>query len=115
MVKGISKDGYLTKKGYDYFHKKTIKKLEKEGYLKNGKLKVRFDSSPKSLKKGDLVITFEIMKVAGKYDSNEENEFSVVSVLPTCSTLICNKEGCGHECIKHTGFGQQGITKLLKR
>jgi len=113
--KELSKNGYLTEKGYKHFNKKTLKKLETNGYIKNGKFKVRVNSSPQSLKKGDLVITFEIHKVVKKFNGDEPNEFSVVGVLPGCTVLNCKKHGCGHEYIMKTGIGQRGITKLLKR
>lgn len=116
LPKGVFYKGYLSKKGKDYFTKKAVKKLEKEGYLKNGKLKVRFGSTPYSLKKGDYVITFEIHRLLGKFKEGEKGEFECASFLPICSTKWCNEEGeCGHACIKHVGLGQQGIAKLLKR
>ena len=113
--KRLSDRGYLTEKGREYYHKIITNKLEKDGYIKNGKMEIRFNSKPQTLKKGDLVITFEIHKVIGKFDGDEKNEFSVVDVLPCCSVLNCIKTGCGHEGIKSTGFGQQGITKILKQ
>ena len=113
--KKLSERGYLTEKGYEHYHKIIANRLEKEGYIKNGKMKIRFNSKPSTLRKGDLVITFEIHKVVGKFDGDGENEFSVVGVLPCCSVLGCRKDGCGHSRIMSTGFDQQGITKILKQ
>lgn len=115
MRKELSKKGYLTDEGYKHYHKIVMNRLKKEGYIKNGKMKIRFNSKPSTLRKGDLVITFEIHKVVGKFDGHEENEFRVIGVLPCCTVLNCRKTGCGHECIMSTGFGQHGITKILKR
>lgn len=114
-MKKLSKRGYLTETGEKYYTNKTMKLLEKSGYIKNGRLNVRFGS--KNLKAGDLVITFEIFKVVKKFYNNnnkKDNSYSCVNVLPVCSVKECNQKGCGHEFIKSTEIGQQGITKLLK-
>ena len=119
MVKELFYQGRLTDKGEEYYRKKTIKKLEKEGYIKKGVLKVRFNSQPSTFRKGDLVITFEIHKVVGKFEPSHshpsKNQFSVAGVLPICSIGECNRTGCEHKNIMETGEVQQGITKILKQ
>ena len=109
-LKKLSERGYLTEKGYNHYHKIIANKLEKEGYIKNGKMKVQFNSKPQNIRKGDLVITFEI----GKFDGDKKNEFSVVGVLPCCSVLGCrkDKDGCG--CITKTVDNKCGKCGVLK-
>lgn len=92
--------------------KQVIAKLKKMGFIKNNTLKVRMESSNASINAGDLVITFEIYKVAERYERNKK-EFSCVDVLPVANYQ--DKDGFGyHPYIKHSGAGQQGITKLLR-
>ena len=118
MKRKIASKGYLTDYGTKYTTKQAEKRLEREGFLKDGKLIVEYGS--KKLEKGDYVITFEIHKVKGKYDSNRFNtpktdEYEVVDFLPVCNVdHRKHKGGCGHACIKGLYLGQQGITKLLK-
>ena len=89
-----------------------IAKLKKMGFIKNNAFKVRVNSSNKSIKAGDFVITFEICKVIERFERNKK-EFSCVDVLPIGT--YPNKQGFGqHQYIKSSGTGQQGITKLLQ-
>lgn len=93
--------------------KQIINKLKRMGFIKNNAFKIRVDSSNKSIKAGDLVITFEIHKVVERF-GHDKKEFSCVEVLPVADYQ--DKDGFGtHPYIKSTGAGQQGITKLLKR
>lgn len=111
----LSRKGYLTKAGEQHYGKLAIEKLKRKGFIKDGKLLVEYNTKAKNLKAGDLVITFEIHKVLDNWEWGTSKEFRCVDVLPMCSTSYCRKHGCGHECIKHTGLGQQGITKILKQ
>lgn len=89
-----------------------ISKLKKMGFIKNNSFKVRVNSSNQSIKKGDIVITFEIHHVLSRYEFNK-NEFECATVLPVANYQ--DKRGFGyHPYIKHNGSGQQGITKLLR-
>ena len=92
--------------------KQMITKLKKMGFIKNNAFKVRVNSSNKSIKAGDFVITFEIHKVVERF-KYDKVKFSCVDVLPIGT--YPDKKGFGqHQYIKHSGTGQQGITKLLK-
>lgn len=115
VKKRYAKKGYITELGEIYYTKKVIKKLTTLNYIKNNSIKVKLITSPKNLRKDDLVITSEISKVVGKFGDGK-NDFSVVDVLPICSVENCNKKGCGHEYIKKVnGFGQQFITKIIRQ
>ena|SRR3990167_2393058 len=92
--------------------KQMIAKLEKMGFIKNNAFKVRVNSSNKSIKAGDFVITFEIYRVVERFEDIKK-KFCCVDVLPIAT--YPDKQGFGqHPCIKHSGAGQQGITKLIK-
>lgn len=70
---------------------------------------VKADTRLKDLKVGDLVMTAELMKV--RHIRNRQY-IAVTSVIPQCQT--CGRN-CAHQWIKHTGWGQQGVVKVLER
>lgn len=89
-----------------------IGKLKRMGFIKNNTFKVRVNSSNKSIKAGDFVITFEVHRVLERFEYNKK-EFCCVEILPV--PQYQDKHGFGyHQYIAHSGAGQQGITKLLK-
>lgn len=89
-----------------------IGKLKRMGFIKNNAFKVRVNSSNRSIKAGDFVITFEIHKVIKRFEPEKER-FLCVEILPL--PTYPDKHGFGqHQYVKDSGAGQQGITKLLR-
>lgn len=70
---------------------------------------VKADTRLKDLKAGDLVMTAELMRVV---KVRRGNRVDVVNVKPQCR--VCG-QGCTHEFIRHIGWGQHGIVKVIER